>query len=107
MYLNRIFVNVRQITDGKTEALSLERQKISDEHAKLHEKYGRDRAENIYRESDKQTTPGPMGPYAAGEEDLAAPHPAILNAICSEAGAEVTKAPALPEAGKEALSKVQ
>ena len=45
----------------------------------------------------------PWGPYGAagcGEGPLAAPHPAILNAIYNATGARITRVPALPEVVK-------
>ena len=50
--------------------------------------------------------PRPLGPYGAagcGEGPLAAPHPAILNAIYNATGARVTKIPARPEVVKAAI----
>lgn len=61
-----------------------------------------DDIELIYQENH----PRPLGPYGAagcGEGPLAAPHPAILNAIFQATGARITKIPALPEVVKAAL----
>ena len=61
-----------------------------------------DDIELIYQTSH----PRPLGPYGAagcGEGPLAAPHPAILNAIYNATGARVTKIPARPEVVKAAI----
>ena len=62
-----------------------------------------DDIELVYQENH----PRPLGPYGAagcGEGPLAAPHPAILNAIYNATGARITRVPALPEVVKEALA---
>ena len=61
-----------------------------------------DDIELVYQENH----PRPLGPYGAagcGEGPLAAPHPAILNAIYSATGARITRVPARPEVVKAAL----
>src|SRR5699024_8939707 len=61
-----------------------------------------DDIELVYQENH----PRPNGPYGAsgcGEGPLAAPHPAILNAIYSATGARITRVPARPEVVKAAL----
>ncbi len=61
-----------------------------------------DDIELIYQENH----PRPLGPYGAagcGEGPLAAPHPAILNAIFQATGARITKVPARPEVVKAAI----
>ena len=46
---------------------------------------------------------GPYGASGVGEGPLAAPHPAILNAIFNATGARITRVPATPDVVKEAL----
>ena len=61
-----------------------------------------DDIELIYQENH----PRPLGPYGAagcGEGPLAAPHPAILNAIFQATGARITRVPARPEVVKAAI----
>ena len=49
---------------------------------------------------------GPFGASGVGEGPLAAPHPAILNAIFNATGARITKVPATPDVVKEALDEL-
>ena len=49
---------------------------------------------------------GPFGASGVGEGPLAAPHPAILNAIFNATGARITKIPATPDVVKAALDEL-
>lgn len=49
---------------------------------------------------------GPYGASGVGEGPLAAPHPAILNAIYNATGARITKVPATKEVVKAALDEL-
>jgi aldehyde oxidoreductase len=49
---------------------------------------------------------GPYGASGVGEGPLAAPHPAILNAIYNATGARITRVPATPDVVKAALDEL-
>ncbi|WMT83598.1 molybdopterin cofactor-binding domain-containing protein [Terrisporobacter mayombei] len=64
-----------------------------------------DDLEIYYEEAERPD--GPYGASGVGEGPLAAPHPAILNAIFNATGARITKVPATPDVVKEALEGLE